>query len=158
MAIGDWDSLALSATTLKGLAPVDRRDPDFGEYDTDAPTSEYVAQAKDYIETRLLGAVPALIVKADGPNEFMDAATTISNVAGVIQRMLGLSFLWHYYGQERFGTSDLFAIKRDEVKMDFDQTLNGFIIYIQQDEDFIDAIEATADADLSKFNDLPFIG
>jgi len=158
MAIGDWDSLALSSTTLKGLAPVDLRDPDFGEYNSDAATSEYVAQAKDYIETRLLGSVPALIVKADGPNEFMDAATTISNVAGVIQRMLGLSFLWHYYGQERFSSSDLFSIKRDEVKMDFDQTLNSFIIYIQQDADFIDAIESTSSSDLSKFNDLPFVG
>ena len=47
MAIGDWDNLALSATTLKGLAPVDLRDPEFGYYDTDAATAEYVAQAKD---------------------------------------------------------------------------------------------------------------
>ena len=158
MAIGDWDALSLSATTLKGIAPVDLRDPDFGEFDTDAATSEYVAQAKDYIETRLIGSIPQMIVKTDGPNEFMDAVTTISNVAGVVQRVLALAFLMHYYGQERFSGSDLFDMKREEMKEDFEQAYNALVTYIQLDEDFIDAIEATSDADLSQYNDLPFVG
>jgi len=158
MAIGDWDALSLSATTLKGLAPRDLLDPDFGEFDTDAATSEYVAQAKDYIEVRLMGAIPAMVVKADGPNEFMDAATTITSVAGPIQRMLGASFLMHYYEQERFSGTDLYSDKLDRIKMSFEEAFTAFVMYIQLDEDFIDAIEATADADLSKFNDLPLVG
>lgn len=158
MAIGDWDALALSVTTLKGLAPFDLNDPEFEQFDTDVATTEYVAQAKDYIEARLMGAVPGLIVKADGPSEFMDAATTITNVSGVIQRMLGAAFLYHYYGQERFSNADLLATKREEMKEEFDEVFTAFVVYIQLDDDFIDAIEATSDADLSRYNDFPFIG
>jgi hypothetical protein len=158
MAIGDWDNLALSDSTLKGIAPVDLRDPEFGYYDTDAATAEYVAHAKDYIETRLVGSVPHLIVKADGPNEFMDAVTTITEVSGVVQRVLALAFLMHYYAQERFGASDLYDIKREEMKAEFEQAYNALVNYIQLDQDFIDAIEATADADLSQYNDQVYVG
>lgn len=150
--MGLWASLTLDATTLKGIAPADLQDPDYGSYDSQRATTDMVQSAKEYIEVRLVGAVPHMIVKSPGPVAFMDAACSISNVANVIQQMLARAFLYTYYGSEHFTVSDVYAFKRDEQMRLFDQSFNAFVNYIKLDDDFIDQLETTADTGMGKYN------
>jgi len=158
MAAGDWDALALADDTLKGMAPVDFMDADHDEFDTDKKTDEYVSAAKRLIETRLMKDLPELVVRAEGPKAFLDAATTITNVAAPIQQMLGWSFLIHYYRQEMFSNTDKFFFLMEESKGSFEVAFTGFASYMQRDEDFLDALEATSSSDLGKFDDPVYVG
>jgi len=158
MAAGDWDALALSAATMEGIVSVDFNDPDFDVHDTDLVETNVVAQAKRYITNRLIGALPEMVVRADGPDEFMDAATTISSVDDIIQGMIAWSYLIHFYEQERFSNADLYHDKMMNAKMRFEELFNAFVKYLPKDQDFIDAAEATASADLSRYGDTMFIG
>ena len=158
MAAGDWDALTLSATTLKGIVPVDFLDSDYEEFDTDKVTDDYLLAAKRYIETRLIKDLPEMIVRSDGPAEFMDAATTISNVARLIQEMLAWSFLLHWYGQESFSSIDKYAFSEERARNRFEEAFTAFARYIPADEDFFDALEATSSSDLGKFRHIVFVG
>jgi len=158
MAAGDWAALTLTDATLKGLAAVDLEDGNFFEFDTDRKQTDMLTAARSYIESRLVGALPELIRSAEGPAAFMDAATTISNVSGLIQQLYGLAFLRVYYRQERYSTSGLFQAKIDEISMDFEDAFTSFVKYMPKDEDFIDALEVTADRDLSRFGKVIWVG
>lgn len=152
--MGAWADLSLDATTLKGMVPKDFLDPDYGTHDTQRATADMVQAAKEYVETRLIAAVPSLIVKSPGPVAFMDAACGISNVANVLQQVLARSFLYTYYGSEQFSNFDVYAFKQTEQMRLFDQAFNAFVTYIQLDEDFLTALETTSDTGLKKYNNV----
>ena len=158
MAAGDWDAVTLADATLKGIVPVDFQDADFGEFDTDLNETNRLAQAKRYIENRLFGALPELVVRADGAEEFMDAAASISSIDNLIQEMLAWSYLLHWYEQERFSGADVYNDKRMLAEHRFEQMFTAFVKYIPKDPNFIDAAEATASTDLSRFSNTVFVG
>ena len=159
MATGNWAALELADATLQGMAPVDFMDADFdGEFDTDKKTTAYVNGAKRLIQRRLIKDLPEIIVLSEGPKAFMDAATTITNVADIIQEMLGWAFLIRYYGQESFSNTDKFFFLMEDAKQQFEDAFTAFAGYMQRDTDFLDALEATSDGSLSKFDDPVWVG
>lgn len=155
-----WNDLALSATTLQGIAPVDLTDPDFGGHDTARATSAYVTQAKRYIEMRLMREMAYFVEKADGPTEFMDAAIAINkgHINSLIQLMLGYAFLFHYYEQEALGVTGSFIDRAELQKHRFEEAFNSFCTYIRLDLDFIEQAETTTDNDLSVNSGTTWVG
>jgi len=156
--MGAWATLSLDDATLKGMAPTDLSDPDFGEHDTDRATTDMVQGAKEYIEVRLMAAIPRLVVKAPGPEAFMDAAVAITNVANPIQQMLGRAFLFLYYGDAQFSNLDVYEFRKQEQKALFEEVFNGFTLYIQSDVDFLEQLEITSDTGLDKYSVPVFVG
>lgn len=155
--MGAWDDLALDNSTLKGMAPADLQDPDYGEFDTQRKSTDTVQNAKDYIVLRLAGAAPQLMATAPTPEAFMDAAITTGAATDLIQQLLGRAFLYHYYQGERFSNSDVYEFKKQEQKMLLDEALQAVTAYLLADEDFLTQLETTSETGLDKYNDVIFV-
>jgi len=160
MPVATWTSVTIDAATLQGIAPVDLMDPDFNEVDSTRATTAYLAQAKRYIELRLMRELSFFVEKADGPAEFMDAALAINkgHITSLIQSLLAYCFLFHYYEQEAMGSGSSFVDRALLMKSRFEEAFNAFCSYIRLDTDFIDQAESTTDNTLSRHAGVTWVG
>jgi hypothetical protein len=160
MPVATWTSVTIEAATLQGIAPVDLTDPDFNEVDSTRATTAYLAQAKRYIELRLMRELSFFVEKADGPSEFMDAALAInkSHITSLIQSLLAYCFMFHYYEQEAFGSNSGFVDRALLMKSRFEEAFNAFCSYIRLDGDFMDQAESTTDGSLSRHSGTTWVG
>jgi hypothetical protein len=158
--MGAWSSLALSTTTLKGIAPVDLLDPDFEAHDTERTTAERVTQAKRYIQMRLMRDLSGFVERADGPAEFLDAVVTVdkSHLNDLLQMMLGYAFMFHYYEQEAIGSNTIYEDRGGMMRKYFEESLNAFVTYIRLDEDVLEQAESTTDDALSTDSAITWVG
>ena len=155
-----WSSVTINTATLEGIAPVDLTDPDFDSPDTTRATTAYLAQAKRYVELRLMREMTYFVEKADGPNELMDAALGINkgHITSLIQSILAYCFLFHYYEQEGLSSTGVFVDRASLMKERFEEAFNAFCTYIRLDEDFLDQAETTTDSDLSLNSATTWVG
>jgi hypothetical protein len=158
--MGAWADLTLAAATLKGLAPVDLLDPDSGLVDTARATTEMVAQAKRHVQTRITAELPRMVNDADGPIEFLDAASGLAktHIDDLLQEMLGYAFLMLYYEQEGLSRQGVYSQKAELAAHRFEGAFHAFSRVIVLDEDFITASEATTDNWMNKYSHPIFIG
>jgi len=159
--MGAWADLTLASATMKGIAPVDLMNPDTGVYDSSRVSTDYLAAAKRYIQTRLTKDLPTFISEADGAEEFMDAAVTIakSHINDLIQEMLAHAFLIRYYKQEATGRNNLFVERGIMAQEDFDMAIQAFIQIIRLDADFLTQAQSTTDSTTLSQHGVPvFIG
>lgn len=158
--MGSWSSLSLSASTLKGIAPVDLLDPEFESYDTQRITSERVTQAKRYIQMRLMRELPGFIEKADGPEEFLDAVVDVNkaHLNDLLQMLLAYSVLFHYFEQEAIATGTAYEDRAGYMRKYFEETLNAFSTYIRLDEDVLDEAETTTENALNVDSAVTWVG
>lgn len=151
--MGSWANLSLAAATLKGMAPVDMRDGDFGTFDTDVINTDILNEAKAYIEIRVTERDPLLADRADGPAEFMDAAVDINktHVNSFIQRMLGYKYTQMFYETQAMGTRGIYDVQAERFEHRFNEVFSAFMGYILHDKDFFDQLETTIDDDIDSF-------
>ena len=159
MAAGSWIALTISNNFLKGVASADFGDAEYQEFDTDRKTTNHELAARRYIETRLTAMMPDLMIKADGPEEFMDAAIGLNNATDrLIEEMYGWGYLAHYYEQERLSNTGVYNDKMERAENRFEMALAAFAGYVKKNSDFIDALEATVDDDLTDYSDIVWVG
>jgi hypothetical protein len=158
--MGAWSDLSLTATTLKGIAPVDLHDAEFDEFDSTRLTTEYLAASKRRVEASLTERMPRLVALVEGPTVFLDDAADIANIGNLLQDLLAYSFLMNYYSQERFSASgvDTYMVKMQEAKMEYDQRVQTVINVLLADEDFILALEGSSGEDLDRYENIVWVG
>jgi len=151
--MGSWADLAIEDATLKGVIPIDMRDGDFGTFDTTVKTADRVNNVKRYVEMRVIQRNPLFSERADGPEEFMDAAIDINkaHVNKLIQSMLGFKFAQDFYETEALGTGSYHIEKAAMNGYRFNEAFDAFMGYIVNDSDFFDQLETTTDSNISPF-------
>lgn len=151
--MGSWADLTLSTSTLKGIAPVDMIDGDFGVFDSDVITTDKLDEVKRYIEIRIISKDPLLADRADGPEEFMDAAIDINkpHVNKLIQAMLGYRFVQLFYETQAMGSRGVFNERGELFEHRFNEPFFAFMGYILRDKDFFDQLDTTTDDAVANF-------
>lgn len=151
--MGSWANLTLADATLKGIVPIDMRDGDFGTFDTDINEANRLAEVKRYIEMRVTSRDPLFADRADGPEEFMDAAVDIGkgHVNSLIQAMLGHKYAQYFYETEALGGQSYHVEKAAMQEYRFNEVFDAFMAYIVNDSDFFDQLETTTDDDITPF-------
>ena len=94
--MGAWSSLELAPATLTGLAKTDFP-PKTKEGDLD---EEITAQAKETVEDLVASRIPSYVAESGGAEAFFDSAVGVSALAGVLQRMIGLAYLYHLWSDQ----------------------------------------------------------
>lgn len=138
--MGAWADLTITAAALRGVVPVDLRYDDFGDVAAGRVTAEYLAAAKVTVETLALGGaaasidgvsvyaagLSATIQHLGGVAAFFDAAAASAELSPRLEHLVLHAFRWHYYGQERGGSDEIFGVKRAEAWADLVLGLRAF--------------------------------
>lgn len=135
------------------------QDPDFGIFDSDLIEDNRLNEVKEYIELRIMGRNALFADRADGPEEFMDAAIDISkgHVDSAIQRMVGYLYTSNFYENESLSASGLFVDRAEKFMAKFEEAFDALMKYLQRDPDFIDQLETTTDHDLGPFTQTSWV-
>lgn len=153
--MGAWSDLALANDTLKGVAPVDMVDGDFGSFDTDVQTDELLAEVKRQIEIDVIARDPLFADRADGPIEFMDAAVNVGkgHVDSLIQSMLGYKFTQLFYETQAMSGRGIYTDRAELFEHRYRATFIAFMGYIVRDKDFFRQLQSTVDDEIGSFRD-----
>lgn len=151
--MGSWADLTLADATLKGIAPVDMIDGNFGIFDTDINETNRLNEAKQYIEMRIVSNDALFAERADGPQEIMDAAIDINKtyIDNLIQRMIGYKYVQAFYETEAMGGNSLFLTRAEMMEFRFNETFTALMRVLMRDPDFFDQLDGTTDEDLAAF-------